>query len=229
MESHMRFITPYLLECTSTDVLPQSQFFLRTIHYRGDIELYCPAWMGDMSKQWTLILTKIIQKSLEIRPSTPAAHVCSSSPSCGGDVKYDNTNRLMKYILLFQVREDIKHTLRLLHRHCTSTPNPVNDLPYVLVVACAYVNAVAAAGCWEGIVEYHMLLETVSSSCGSQTKTLDPDRFDTTIRRWDGLEPALAYIRDDHTHTTLNPYGQALDISDPPIIDRKTGRAPEIV
>lgn len=185
----------------------------------------------DMSKQWTLILTNIIQNSLEITPSTfGAPHVCSSSPPCGGDVDNKNAEHLMKYILLFQVREDIKYTLQLLHRHCTSTPNPVNDLPYVLVVACAYVNAVAAAGCWEGIVEYYTLLETVSSSCGFQTKTLGPDKFNTTILRWDGLEPALAYIRDNHTHTTLNSVKveRPLDISDPPIVDRKP-RAPENV
>lgn len=75
MESHMRFITPYLLEnsdqffeCTSTVVLQQSEFIGLTLYYRREIERHCSAWMSG-----TLFDTPQLQST--VTQLIPVRHV----------------------------------------------------------------------------------------------------------------------------------------------------------
>ena len=148
-----------------------------------------------------------------------APHACSSLLLCVRDVGHDGVKHLMKYILFFQVRDNMQHTLQLLDHHCTSAPNPIHDAPYVLVIACAYIDAVAAAGCSDGIPEFDSLLKSVSSICGHQTQNLSIGDFHRDSRRWDGLESALEYIRDNHTEPVLTTSKhEPLDNSDLPIV-----------
>ncbi|KAF5327871.1 hypothetical protein D9619_004599 [Psilocybe cf. subviscida] len=186
IELHMRFVIPYLLKSTQ-------QVFQK------HLESHCPDWMYAMSKQWTSILSKIIVKSIQISYSaSPAPHICLSAPSCSVDAKYLQVQNLTKYILLFQVHEDIKRILLQLQYCITLPSDPVKDMPYVLVVACAYINAAAAVGYHSK--EFDILLQTLSSSCGNQPITFR-DTIEPGGRKWDGLEAAITFIHNSQAQT----------------------------
>jgi hypothetical protein len=157
-------------------------------------------FLAAMSKQWTSILSKIIVKSIRIEYSvSPAAHVCSSAPSCSVDAKQVQVQNLMRYILLFHVDEDIKRILLQLQYCITLPSDPVKEMPYVLVVACAYINAVAAVG-YHSTEEFDTLLQTLSSSCGNQPITLR-DTIEPGGRKWDEMGAAIAFIHSSQLRT----------------------------
>ena len=98
-----------------------------------------------MSRRWTRTLKNLIMDAHKMIPVQNDADDCygSSPPRCGNNLHCRYIPELTEYILLFQVSEDIRDTLRLLHDLSTSQTSPYEDRPHVLIIACAYINAVA--------------------------------------------------------------------------------------
>lgn len=149
-----------------------------------------------MSYCWTLILRNVIIDARKMLPEQPFRRKCAGSPTsrCGSNLHTDSIVKLTEYILLFQEPGDIRDTLSFLHSLCISTPNPVRNQPFVIIIACAYINAVANVK-QNDIDEFRILLDMVCALCGSLDAVLEACTGGMGWV-WPSLELAFDYIRD---------------------------------
>lgn len=149
-----------------------------------------------MSRIWTDILKKVIIDTRTATPLQPFTEKCtgSSVARCRSNLHTESIIELTEYILLFQIPEDIQGTLCLLHDLYKSEPNPVQDEPFVLMTACAYINAVANVN-QDDVDEFRTLLHSICTLCGLPDATLEV-RPSGTGRQWLGMETALDLIRN---------------------------------
>jgi hypothetical protein len=147
-------------------------------------------------------------------PVKPFTRKCagSSTARCGSNLHTKSITQLTEYILLFQVPEDIQATLRLLVELCKSKPNPVQERPFVLIIACAYINAVANVN-QDDVGEFRTLLDMICELCGSLDATLDTHPF-SKGRYWPSMESAFDYIRNNREDT---PHVLAVPVPQPPV------------
>lgn len=149
-----------------------------------------------MSRCWTHILKNVIVDARRMIPLHAFTRQCggSSTARCSSNLHTESIIELTEYILLYQVPDDIHDTLHLLHDLFKSKPNPVQDRPFVLIIACAYINAVANVN-QDDVDEFRALLHSVCTLCGSLDATLEA-RPAGTGRHWPNMEAALDYIRN---------------------------------
>jgi hypothetical protein len=173
--------------------------------------LYSPSMMLyltkliDVSDIWTKTLKNVIMDTRKTVPLHPFTHKCagSSTARCPSNLHTESIIELTEYILFFQVPKDIQTTLRLLHDLFISKTNPVQERPFVLIIACAYVNAVANFN-EDDIDEFRTLLDKICALCGSLDPTLDA-RPPGKGRQWRSMGSAFDYIRSYHAKSQSVP------------------------
>lgn len=149
-----------------------------------------------ISRLWTRSLKQLTADACEMGPLQPFTNKCagSSASECGSNLHTQSIIDLTEYILIFQVRDDIQLILRILHDLCTSNPNPVQERPFILIIACAYINAVANVNLDE-IEGFGMLLHMICELCGALNLILEARPGGMGLY-WPGLEAAFDYIRN---------------------------------
>lgn len=149
----------------------------------------------DRSRTWTLTFKSIILDSQKVPPAHPFTQKCtgSSAHPCHSNLHTESITELTEFILIFQVPEDIQDTLRQLCTLIDSSPQPVQDAPFVLIIACAYINAVANVNL-NSIDGFCTLLHKVCDLCGSLDPTMAP-RPGGTGQHWPKMDSAFDYIR----------------------------------
>ncbi|KAF5328255.1 hypothetical protein D9619_013374 [Psilocybe cf. subviscida] len=180
------------------------------LHY---LEQWNGKWIEHISHCWTHILNNLIIDTRTTIPRQPFTRKCggSSTARCDSNLHTESIIELTEYILLFQVPDDIQKTLCLLHDLYKSKPNPVQDCPFVLIIACAYINAVANVN-QDDVDGFSTLLNSICALCGCLDATLE-QRPDGTGRYWPSMEIAFDYIR---YHANGQPVPSVPQMPDPP-------------
>ncbi|KAF5328202.1 hypothetical protein D9619_013361 [Psilocybe cf. subviscida] len=182
-------------------------------HHRDYLEQWNREWMEHISQCWTHILRNLIIDTRKMVPLRPFKRKCggSSNSRCDSNLHTESIIELTEYILIFQAPEDIQNTLRLLHDLYKSKPNPLQDRPFVLIIACAYISAVANVN-QDNVDGFSTLLDSICALCGSLDATLE-QRPDGAGKHWPSMETALDYIRN---HTDGQPVPPAAHTPDRP-------------
>ncbi|KAF5328262.1 hypothetical protein D9619_013373 [Psilocybe cf. subviscida] len=181
--------------------------------HRKYLTKYNRVWMEHISYCWTHMIKNLIIDTRKMVPLQPFKRKCggSSTARCDSNLHTESIIELTEYILIFQVPDEIQDTLRLLHNLYKSKPNPIQDRPFVLIIACAYINAVANVN-QDNVDGFSTLLHSICALCGSLDAKLE-QHFDGAGRHWPSMETALDYIRN---HADGQPMPSVPHTPDPP-------------
>jgi hypothetical protein len=123
--------------------------------------------------------------------SCPHILAPTTREQCESNFFYENVDNLVRYIATFQTDDDVIRTLGLLKNLCQVTADPIKDRPFVVVVGCAYINAMTMAERHK-IKGFAALFQVLHSVCGAPSRILRPG---DTKYAWEGIRFALEYIR----------------------------------
>lgn len=150
-----------------------------------------------VSSLWSQTLKQMVMDICEMTPSQPFTRKCTRTPAarCTSNLHTESIAELTEYILLFQVRDEIQQTLQMLHDLCKSKPNPIRERAFVLITACAYINAVANVN-QDDVEGFGTLLGYICELCGSLDPALEA-RAGGMGRYWTSVVLAFDYIRNN--------------------------------